>query len=123
MRPMRHRAAGAQRRRKQRRLGQLLLGRAGLLGPLRVNLDAIRALRCQRYRNGDQLLVFERDHPALDHRLVERHKRLEGFGSQFAMSYMAISLMKRKKAGRGLPRPRPETFTQPPAATSWRSRW
>ena len=36
-----------------------------------MDLDAIRALRRQRHRDGDQLLVLEGDGPAFDHRLVE----------------------------------------------------
>src|SRR4051812_25875872 len=60
MSPMRDRAAGAQRRGDQHRLGELGLGAAGRLGPPGMDLDAVRALRRHRHGDGDQLVRLRR---------------------------------------------------------------
>src|SRR5688572_6996621 len=86
MRAMRDRAARAQGRRDQRCLGQFLLGRARLPGLLGMDLDAVRTLRRQRDRDRHQLLVLDRDRPALHRRRVECPECLERLRRQLAQS-------------------------------------
>src|SRR5436190_18068520 len=60
-RPVRHRGAGAQRRRDERRLGDFFPRGACLLRVPRVDIEAIRALRRAGHRERDQLAILARN--------------------------------------------------------------
>ena len=60
-------------------LDQLRVGCAGLARIAVVNLDAIRALGCERDRDGNQFLVLSRECSFGDGCLVKGPKRLHHF--------------------------------------------
>ena len=71
----------AKRCRYAYRLGELLIGSSGLPRFVCVNMNAVRALCGERYRQRHQLLVLARDSPWSQCRFVEFPKCFENLWS------------------------------------------
>ncbi len=72
-------APGAQCRRDHYRLGNLLILRSCLARPVRMNLDAIRALRGEAHPQRNQFLILHWNSTRGHRRLVKGPKRSHPF--------------------------------------------
>ena len=94
---MRDGGAGAERGGDHCGLGEFLLGGAGALGVLQMDLDAVGALRGQGDADSDQFLVLAGDRAVLDGEGVELGEGTEGVGrsanSAVVMSSVLIFIL------------------------------